>query len=97
MLPTSTFHHPTGWQLIVAIAYLGSSTLTGANVVVVYLTILASAASVLTGLFLRLVLCCVLGADRDEDGHNDVGGDDGTEMQSVNPVFGDVDDGEGGI
>ena len=66
--------------------------------VVVLLTILASAASVLTGLFLRLVLCCVLGVDADvEDSGDDAGTSpagapiqqDGTELSVVNPAFGD--------
>ena len=61
--------------------------------IVVYLTILASAASVLTGLFLRLILCCVIGADRDHDG-GEAAVEGGVELGSVNPVFDDGADGE---
>ena len=68
----------------------------GANLIVVYLTILASAASVLTGLFLRLILCCVIGADRDEDGEQTAVAGSGMELDSVNPVFDDDDD-DGGL
>ena len=71
--------------------YLVSSPAAGgANLIVVYLTILASAASVLTGLFLRLILCCVIGADREEDGQV-AAAESG--MDSVSPVFDDDDDG----
>ena len=74
--------------------YLASSPAAGgANLIVVFLTILASAASVLTGLFLRLILCCVIGADRDEDGEQTAAAESGTELDSVNPVFDDDDDG----
>ena len=62
------------------------------QIAVVLLTILASAASVLTGLFLRLVLCCVLGVDGEDDAVDSDGGDDSddrVELESVvNPVFG---------
>ena len=73
---------------MVAIAYLGSSRAGGgsANAVVVYLTILASAASILTGLFLRLILCCVVGADRDDNPR-----EIGTELDGVSPGFTDDD------
>lgn len=57
-------------QLVVAIRYAVLSQ--GADVsgggAVVLLTILASAASVLTGLVLRLILCCVVGVDADDGG-----------------------------
>ena len=74
--------------------YLATSpAAAGSNLIVVYLTILASAASVLTGLFLRLILCCVVGADRDQDGEETAAGS-GMELGSVNPVFDDVVDGD---
>ena len=80
-----------------AIVYLVSSPAAGgSNLIVVYLTILASAASVLTGLFLRLILCCVIGANRDEDGKRPPAAESGMELDSVNPVFDDDDD-DGGL
>ena len=74
--------------------YLATSPVVGgSNLIVVYLTILASAASVLTGLFLRLILCCVIGANRDHDG-GEATVEGGIELDSANPVFdGDGDDG----
>ena len=83
------------WQLVVACLYLVKDP--PPDKIVVLLTILASSASVLTGLFLRLILCCVLGVDRDDGGTDrDTGegatGDDGVNLDSLNPVFGD--DGE---
>ena len=76
-----------------AILYLSGRDTTGTNLVVVYLTILASAASILTGLFLRLILCCVVGADRDLEEVDSDGGSNGggVELNSVNPAF-EVDD-----
>ena len=65
--------------------YLVSDRTGTAGNVVVYLTILASAASVLAGLFLRLILCCVVGAadDDDEDAdRSDDGNDDGNDDYS---------------
>ena len=56
-----------------------------ADKAVVYLTLLASAASVLTGLFLRLVLCCVMGIDDDDEEEGPAG--KGVDLESVNPVF----------
>ena len=79
--------------------YLVSSpAVGGANLIVVYmyLTILASVASVLTGLFLRLILCCVIGADRDEDGEQTAAAESGMDLDSVNPVFDDDECGVGG-
>ena len=49
------------------------------QLVVVLLTILASTASVLTGLFLRLILCCVLGVDGDRNDGSDEGAGDGAD------------------
>lgn len=91
-LPPPALDFRVGGQLVVAIWYLADDP--PANRFVIYLTILASAASVLTGLFLRLVLCCVVGTDRDEGGRAQP--DRGLELDSVaNPVFdGKVVDGD---
>ena len=83
---------------MVAILFLSGSTVTSGNRAVIYLTILASAASVLTGLFLRLVLCCVVGVDADDADDADDGGDGGGDssmdfggsgvpLSTVNPVL----------
>lgn len=76
---------------MVAIAYLGIDP--DSRDSIVYLTILASAASVLTGLFLRLILCCVVGVDDNSEADGtDVAqprpeAGDGLELGSLNPTF----------
>ena len=67
---------------MVAVTYLVSDRTGTAGNVVVYLTILASAASVLAGLFLRLILCCVVGADGDDDDEDADRSDDGNDDYS---------------
>ena len=80
------------FQLVVGCIYLASR---GSDALVL-LTILASAASVLTGLFLRLILCCVVGVDHDGDGdggggahslNNNNNNSNTTELGSMNPTF----------
>ena len=78
------------FQLVVAVLYVVGNPPSGVDPIV-YLTILASAASVLTGLFLRLVLCCVVGVDADADLESGDGGGESNaaEMDNLNPSFGD--------
>ena len=72
-------------QLVVAVLYLAKEN--PDEKAVVYLTLLGSAASVLTGLFLRLVLCCVVGVDGTDGDRGPEGEEAGTELDSVNPTF----------
>ena len=75
-----------------AILYLTDGSAT--SDILVYLTILASAASVLTGLVVRVILCCVVGVDHAEDAGSSGEGaaDDGSgvtlEDMGDNPAFG---------
>ena len=73
---------------MVACTYLATNVVP--NKAVVLLTILASAASVLTGLFLRLILCCVIGVDAEggsaEGDHSGPAERASVELD-VNPVF----------
>ena len=75
-----------------AIFYLLIEDRAGGNIAV-YLTILASAASVLAGLVVRLVLCCVLGVGDDRGGGGGGGGASDEDGDDLDMVYGaELDD-----
>ena len=79
-------------QLVVSISYLA----VGGGGLVVYFSIFASAVGVLTGFFLRLVICCVIADDGDPSGSPaDISTDDGGRVGRMSVALDTYDNAQG--